>query len=947
MFRRFHRSAAWTNAPRAPLRPPLPKLPPIEAARPVRHGCAVLRVLSSPMLGETSERQDDDGRRPPPAPAHDSRTGSLLPLAEARTIGIGPMRSGAAMAVRDSRVDHQVGSDRSSPIERALFGVLLWGCIAATQAATIVVDSVDDVVAVDGACTLREAVANANTNTDTSGGDCASGEPGLDEITFDAGLSGSTIMLASRIEILDDPLAIIGPGADLLALDGTQSGILVAHAPLSLTGLRFQNARSSAVLAVQSLTVSHCTFAGNVASGRGGAIQAWVAPDGGDYALSISDSLFIGNRVESFDRSLWLSGGAIFLYRDFAPAEVMLTRNVFIDNQAPYAGGAVSISAGWPGSVVVLDDNRFEGNRAAWGAGASVGGDHVTVRGDAYVGNTSDPDQLGASSGGGGGGAFLSALFGTAIVVEDAQFENNTTRGAGGGLMAMGPVVTVAGSTFRNNTAAGEPDPGRLAQGTIDPCPSTPRSGTPRSTRGFSPSTVGPGGGGAFLNASEIDVAGSTFADNCSASVGGGLVVAPYIRATIAGDSTVSGNTAAVDGGGIHVELAALGDAVSSATVAATVTDNIALLGHGGGIRVVRGYFEGSLDVAFLAATVRGNVAGLDGGGIAVEGGASNLEDAFRVELHDSLVDGNTAGGDGGGIALQSRGRFVPYFGGGEPVRFLGPDLRIERSRLAGNQADGAGGGIAVTGEDAGTVEIVDSTVDGNGAGSDGGGFALMMPGEFGSIAALAVAGSTFSANTGQTGGGLALQLGDVESSGSLEVMNTTIHGNAVTGDGGGIALRSGATSLRFGTVTGNSAGASGGGIHVDGSMASAALRNSIVAGNDAAIDGPDVLGVLAADFSLIGDTAGAAIDGSDNLVGLDPRLEPLADHGGPTFTRLPRHDSPVLDAGDPAFAPPPATDQRGLPRIARGRVDIGAAERQIADDVLVFASGFEPEAAR
>jgi len=33
------------------------------------------------------------------------------------------------------------------------------------------------------------------------------------------------------------------------------------------------------------------------------------------------------------------------------------------------------------------------------------------------------------------------------------------------------------------------------------------------------------------------------------------------------------------------------------------------------------------------------------------------------------------------------------------------------------------------------------------------------------------------------------------------------------------------------------------------------------------------------------------------------------------------------VNAGDPAFAPPPATDQRGVARVIGGRIDIGAVE--------------------
>jgi hypothetical protein len=34
-----------------------------------------------------------------------------------------------------------------------------------------------------------------------------------------------------------------------------------------------------------------------------------------------------------------------------------------------------------------------------------------------------------------------------------------------------------------------------------------------------------------------------------------------------------------------------------------------------------------------------------------------------------------------------------------------------------------------------------------------------------------------------------------------------------------------------------------------------------------------------------------------------------------------------VIDAGDPFFAPPPSTDQRGFTRVVNGRIDMGAVE--------------------
>jgi hypothetical protein len=61
------------------------------------------------------------------------------------------------------------------------------------------------------------------------------------------------------------------------------------------------------------------------------------------------------------------------------------------------------------------------------------------------------------------------------------------------------------------------------------------------------------------------------------------------------------------------------------------------------------------------------------------------------------------------------------------------------------------------------------------------------------------------------------------------------------------------------------------------------------------------------------------------NLIGLDPRLDPLADNGGATLTHALQPGSPALDAG--ANASCPATDQRGLARPQGPNCDIGAVE--------------------
>ena len=58
-----------------------------------------------------------------------------------------------------------------------------------------------------------------------------------------------------------------------------------------------------------------------------------------------------------------------------------------------------------------------------------------------------------------------------------------------------------------------------------------------------------------------------------------------------------------------------------------------------------------------------------------------------------------------------------------------------------------------------------------------------------------------------------------------------------------------------------------------------------------------------------------------------DPKLGPLQDNGGPTFTQALLPGSPAIDAGDDAVVATASTDQRGLPRKRGLHVDIGAYE--------------------
>ncbi len=188
-------------------------------------------------------------------------------------------------------------------------------------------------------------------------------------------------------------------------------------------------------------------------------------------------------------------------------------------------------------------------------------------------------------------------------------------------------------------------------------------------------------------------------------------------------------------------------------------------------------------------------------------------------------------------------------------------------------------------------------------------------PGSGGAIATdsnqLTVNNCTFNDNTAQGLGGAIWS-----SSPPITVNNSTFTGNKAHYGG---AIYANRMTINNSTISGNAVSnqnnsAAGGGIYVPDDFSNINVSNTIIAGNTADF-GPDVYGTITtSSFSLIGG---------------NPLLAPLADNGGPTPTMALLAGSPAINEGDPAYAGPLTTDQRGtgFPRVRGGRLDIGAYE--------------------
>ena len=295
---------------------------------------------------------------------------------------------------------------------------------------------------------------------------------------------------------------------------------------------------------------------------------------------------------------------------------------------------------------------------------------------------------------------------------------------------------------------------------------------------------------------------------------------------------------------------------------------------------------------------------------------------------------------------------------------------------------EGLGG--AIYGTNNTSVTIADSTFSGNSAVQYGG--ALY---EFST--SFTVTGCTFVGNQATnsplnpwymtaTGGAIAWGL-------SANISDCTFSNNSAANQGGALAIMDGSTFLdsiantitdctltansagdqggaiwmsfdgtRFATIAGctiagNSVGAGGqgSGIMLDpiptGTLGTVTLLDSIIAGNflgSAAGDDADMecnatnmwnigqsaynlIGSEGGDFDLPNGVNGNIIGAAANPI--NPLLGPLQNNGGPTQTMALLPGSSALNAGSASGAP--TTDQRGLPRVVNGLIDIGAWQHQ------------------
>jgi predicted outer membrane repeat protein len=483
------------------------------------------------------------------------------------------------------------------------------------------------------------------------------------------------------------------------------------------------------------------------------------------------------------------------------------------------------------------------------------------------------------SGAGVGGGIFNN---GGALTITNSKISGNSAPSGGGGIYNNGGTVTITNSTLSGNTFP---------------------SGAPGD------------GGGIYNNAGKLTITSSDISRN-SASGGGGIennggtltvtnIVLNRNTATLGcggidsyggmltiNHSNISGNTSGQSGSGICNAYGTL--TINNSTLSGNTTTS-----NGGAIDNE----DGTLTIT--NSNISRNTA-YTGGGIYNVGGPSTVT--------NTILNGNTA-------------TFATFGFGGGGIENNGGTLTITNSNISGNTAFG-GGGIYNTG----VLRVTNSILTRNMATLGSGGGLGAVDGT------VIINDSTFIGNVTGTSdpccGGGAISNDGV---GKMSVVNSTISGNAGKGFGGGIE-NSATLELENVTVSGNGAPSGGGAIYALGG--GVVVQNTIVANSPKGGNCYGNGGIFISNGYNLNSDNTCHFYNTGDLNNTDPKLGPLQDNGGPTYTQALLAGSPAIDAGNPSGCKASngvllTSDQRGMPRPDKEDLgvgcDIGAYELQIA----------------
>jgi hypothetical protein len=493
-------------------------------------------------------------------------------------------------------------------------------------------------------------------------------------------------------------------------------------------------------------TISQSTISGNTAVQQGGGL--FVSGGRDLHELAVVDSVISSNQCTSTSQTS-SRGGGVYING----ADVSLSGSTISGNSAAAGGGVYSTN-----SKLTINFSAIQGNTASSGNGGGILSrrDRLMMTGSTISSNSAS--GTGGSAGGNGGGLWHSTSIDGPSSILDTVISGNSVNQSGGGLYAGSGVDPAAGGNLTLTNVTIDGNSATRGGGVRSILGSQPTSGRLITSRGsISNNTATMVGGGVYSSDPNLSFDGTTISGNHAGTSGGGIAIPQSTSQTVTislvntrltnnaagatGDggglwipignnvaislfsSKIDGNTAR-RGGGIFRGTSSMPGAVTA--IDSTISGNSATQ-NGGGI-----YDQGGT-LSLIGTSVVGNYAGAAPG---TTGGGGIFARQVDVSLTNCSLSGNLLGTT---ISAQSRGGGL-YLNSG--------DLSVTGTTIAGNLARADGGGVWAQLLSTDRITIQSSTVSGN--------TSLLGTGGMRLIGTTTIRNSTVTGNTGGGNSGAA-----------------------------------------------------------------------------------------------------------------------------------------------------------------------------------------------
>ncbi|MDZ8264117.1 DUF4347 domain-containing protein, partial [Nostoc sp. ChiQUE01b] len=774
----------------------------------------------------------------------------------------------------------------------------------------------------NGITTLREAINLANA---TAGDDAIAFGGIFTDTTPD------TITLTSGQLTITDDVTILGTGTSKLTVTGKNASTV-----FEISGLATNVNINGLAIASGSIKVNRTSILNLAESSVSGNTAGSAISNSG--ILNLTNTSVFGNTQGGIYNGGTLSLTGSSVYGNTAGASKIVFRS-------ETAGGGIFNDASYGSTgILSLINSSVSGNTANSGGGIYNQGGNLRLTNSIVSGNT-------ATSGGGIFNGDDGGYSGGSATLTNSTISGNTALEDGGGIYngeayAGNIILTLISTTINNNTADSDGD------------------GTGN-------------GGGVFSDSDEGKVSNTIIAGNFDKSTSGD------IHPDVSGELIDSGNNLIGNNTG-STGSTAFTTSTLVGTSASPIDPKLGLLQNNGGATFTQALLANSPAInAGKNSLVPINVI-TDQRGAQFNRIFNGVVDIGAYEVQSSITSPTVNTGtvvtntkDSGSGSLRQAILNANATVGADTITFAGgvftdatPDIiTLTSGKLTITDditilGSGASNLIVSGNNSSGVFEIsgsgTDASIDGLKIANANDPLGSIL---LNSNTSLSLTNSSVSDNRGEVGG--------IFNRGTLSLTGSTVSGNRGSSLGGGI-FNKGNLSLTNSTVSNNNAYVSfntayGGGIFNIGNLS---INNSTFSSNRAEASGFDRVypdpypsygddiynsGTLIVGNTIIADNFYTDVEGNftdagnnliryntgstgfttSTLVGtitnpIDPKLSPLQNNGGATFTNALLADSPAINAGNNALIPAGiTTDQRGagFDRISKGTVDIGALE--------------------